>query len=90
MNWETIFGFAALSAGMGVVLVGLPAQIMKIQRSRSVSEISLSFILISLVNNMLWVCYAFTKNPVDLFLAGPNAMCVICFAVMLVQFMRFR
>jgi uncharacterized protein with PQ loop repeat len=84
----SMLGFLAAGASLAIILLGLPAQIIKNYRRKSSDGLEPSLIYSVLVAYTLWSLYGWFKP--DLFLAiSQTPGCVLAF-VLLFQMFKYR
>ncbi len=89
MEAETILGFVATATGIIVASVGLPIQLLKNYKRKSVEGLSLIFWVLAYVNGWCWFTYAIVKNQPDFFLIVANIPGLIFMTVLLTQFVIY-
>jgi len=90
MTLENILGTAACCMGVSVALVGLPIQILKNYRRKSVEGISFAFWILAYLNGWLWTAYASSKIAIDWYMIAANIPGLFFTSVLLFQFYKYR
>ena len=86
MNTETILGFVATTTGITVASVGLPMQLLKNFKRKSVEGLSLVFWVLAYINGWCWVAYASAKIQPDYFLIIANIPGLFFLTILFIQF----
>jgi uncharacterized protein with PQ loop repeat len=81
-------GWMALAITVVYTCLGLPAQITENRRKQSVEGLSLCMTVLLTLTFSSWVLYGVLKS--DWYIVVSNFPGVVCAAIMLVQFRRYR
>ena len=90
MTIEDILGTAACCMGVIVALVGLPIQIVKNYRRKSVEGISIVFWVLVYLNGWLWLAYGYSMSDIDWYLIAANAPGLFFVSILLIQFYMYK
>jgi len=86
MSIESIMGVAACSACIAIALVGLPIQVYKNYKRKSVKGLSLVFWVLCYVNGWLWVGYGYSKSIIDWYMIAANIPGIFIVSFLFFQF----
>ena len=89
METETIFGFLATATGITVASVGLPIQLLKNYKRKSVEGLSLVFWVLAYINGWCWFTYAIVKMQPDIYLIIANIPGLTFMTILLTQFVVY-
>ncbi len=90
MGVNQFFGFLAAGAAIVYLSFGIPLQILKNYRNKSVKGISLPFVIFMCVSLTLWIAYAWTKDPVDWFILVSNLPGFVFSMILISQFYIYK
>lgn len=85
---EEYAGTVAMLVTLAFMLIGLPMQIIKIHRKRSVEDLSPPMCILWFATFVSWVWYGCIKA--DLFIVAPNVLGILLVGVILGQVLYFR
>ena len=86
MELESMLGFLATATGITVASVGLPMQLIKNYKRKSVEGLSLVFWILAYINGWCWVAYASVKVKPDFFLIIANIPGLFFLTILFLQF----
>lgn len=86
MDLEIILGFIATTTGITVASVGLPIQLLKNYKRKSVEGLSLVFWVLAYINGWCWLSYASLKVHPDFFMIIANIPGLFFLTVLFLQF----
>lgn len=89
MTAEQFFGTGAMVLGVLGGFIGLPLQILKNWKRKSVEGLSLTFWVIVYTNTWFWVLYAVSKDKTDWYLIVANMPGLVFVSVLLGQFVWY-
>jgi uncharacterized protein with PQ loop repeat len=90
MELNYILGWLASIGSIVYLSLGLPFQIIKNYRNKSVKGVSLVFVVFMVISIALWLAYAWTKEPRDWFIFGSNFPGLIFALILLSQFAIYK
>ncbi len=85
---EEHVGLIAMLVTLVFMLIGLPMQIIKINRKRSAEDLSPPMCILWFATFVSWVWYGCVKA--DLFIIAPNVLGILFVGVILGQVLYFR
>lgn len=91
MTTNNILGWLASIGSIVYLSIGLPCQIYKNYRNKSASGVSLPLVIFMSVSILLWLAYAWTKQPqTDWFIFASNFPGLVFSLLLLAQFYVYR
>lgn len=84
------FGYAGMTLSIGLILFGLPAQMWKNYQLGSVDGLSVWLMVFMSLIYFVWAAYAWTKKPIDYFLAIPQSFGFLVSLMMWVQWVYYK
>lgn len=87
---ENVLGMIAMVCGLLVTFMGLPIQIIKIWKRKSVNDLSLLMWSLALLNTISWLAYGLFRTKPDWFIVIPNVCGGIFFSIMILQIIYYR
>jgi uncharacterized protein with PQ loop repeat len=90
MTTNCVLGWLASFGTIAYLSVGVPFQIHKNFRNKSTKGFSLGLVIFMIVSIVLWMAYAWTKEPKDLFILGSNLPGLLFSLILLGQFYLYR
>jgi uncharacterized protein with PQ loop repeat len=85
MTTNDILGWLASIGSIVYLSVGLPFQIHRNYRNKSTKGLSLPLVVFMCISIVLWLAYAWTKQPKDLFILASNIPGLLFSVVLLIQ-----
>ena len=90
MTTNNILGWMASIGSIAYLSIGLPFQIHRNYRNKSAKGVSLALVIFMCLSILLWLAYAWTKQPKDFFILASNLPGLLFSLVLLVQFYVYR
>ena len=90
MTTNCTLGWLASIGSIVYLSIGLPCQVHKNFKSRSTKGVSLMLVIFMCVSIVLWLGYAWTKQPRDMFIFVSNLPGLLFSLILLCQFYVYR